>query len=45
MKTLDEIKQMMAAGDTVQADEALKELLACSPKPSSASGNWSRRKS
>ncbi len=26
--TLDEIKQLMAAGDTAQADEALKELLA-----------------
>ena len=31
MKTLDEIKQMMAAGDTAQADEALKELLAVEP--------------
>lgn len=31
MKTLDEIKQMMAAGDTAQADEALKELLAKEP--------------
>ncbi len=27
MKALEEIKQMMAAGETVQADEALKELL------------------
>jgi hypothetical protein len=31
MKTLDEIKQMMAAGDTAQADAALKELLAKEP--------------
>ncbi len=31
MKTLEEIKQMMAAGDTAQADEALKELLANEP--------------
>ena len=31
MKTLDEIKQMMAAGDTAQADAALKELLAAEP--------------
>jgi thioredoxin-like negative regulator of GroEL len=31
MKTLDEIKQMMAAGDTAQADEALKDLLANEP--------------
>ena len=31
MKTLDEIKQMTAAGDTAQADEALKELLAKEP--------------
>ena len=31
MKTLDEIKQMMAADDTAQADEALKELLANEP--------------
>ena len=31
MKTLDEIKQLMAAGDTAQADEALKELLAVEP--------------
>ena len=31
MKTLDEVKQMMAAGDTAQADEALKELLANEP--------------
>lgn len=31
MKTLDEIKQMMAAGDTAQADGALKELLAAEP--------------
>ena len=28
MNTLDEVKQMMAAGDTAEADEALKELLA-----------------
>ena len=28
MKTLDEIKQMMSAGDTAEADEALKKLLA-----------------
>ena len=32
MKTLDEIKQLMAAVDTVQADEALKELLAKEPE-------------
>ena len=32
MKTLDEIKQMMAAGETAQADEALKELLATEPE-------------
>ena len=32
MKTLDEIKQMMVAGDTAQADEALKELLAKDPE-------------
>ena len=31
MKTIDEIKQLMAAGDTAQADEALKELLANEP--------------
>ena len=31
MKTLDEIKQLMAAGDTAQADKALKELLAKEP--------------
>ena len=31
MKTLDEIKQMMAASDTAQADAALKELLAKEP--------------
>lgn len=31
MKTLDEIKQLMAAGETAQADEALKELLAAEP--------------
>ena len=31
MKNLYEIKQMMAAGDTAQADEALKELLANEP--------------
>ena len=29
MKTLDEIKQKMAAGDTAHADEALKETLFC----------------
>ena len=28
MKTIGEIKQMMATGETVQVDEALKELLA-----------------
>ena len=28
MKTLDEIKQMMSAGETAKADEALKKLLA-----------------
>ena len=32
MKTFDEIKQLMAAGDTAQADEALKELLAKEPE-------------
>ena len=31
MKTLDEIKQMMAAGDTAKAVEALKEVLAKEP--------------
>ena len=31
MKALDEIKQMMAAGDTAQANAALKELLAAEP--------------
>ena len=31
MKTLDEIKKLMAMCDTVQADEALKELLAAEP--------------
>ena len=31
MKTLEEIKQRMAAGDTAEADEALKELLAAEP--------------
>ena len=31
MKTLEEIKQTMADGDTAQADEALKELLANEP--------------
>ena len=31
MKTLDEIKKLMAAGETAQADEALKELLAAEP--------------
>ena len=31
MKTLDEIKQMMAAGETALADEALKELLEAEP--------------
>ena len=31
MKTFDEIKQLMAAGDTAQADEALKELLSQEP--------------
>ena len=31
MKTLNEIKLLMAAGDTAQADEALKELLAKEP--------------
>lgn len=31
MKTLDEIKQLMAAGETAQADEALKDLLAAEP--------------
>ena len=45
MKTLEEIKKMMVAGDTAQADVPLKEMLACAPKPRSASGNWSRRKS
>ena len=29
--TLDEIKQLMAAGETAQAEEALKELLANEP--------------
>ena len=29
--TLDEIKKLMAADDTAQADEALKELLAVEP--------------
>ena len=32
MKTLGEIKQMMAAGDTAKAAEALKELLAKEPE-------------
>ena len=31
MKTLEEIKQLMVAGDTAQADAALKELLAAEP--------------
>ena len=31
MKTLDEIKRMMAAGETAQADAALKELLVSEP--------------
>lgn len=31
MKTLDEIKKLMAKGETAQADEALKELLAAEP--------------
>lgn len=31
MKTLDEIKEMMVAGDTAKAGEALKELLAAEP--------------
>ena len=31
MKTLDEIKKLMAAGETDKADEALKELLAKEP--------------
>lgn len=31
MKTLDEIKQLMATDETVQADEALKEILANEP--------------
>ena len=31
MKTLDEIKKMIAAGDTAEADAALKELLAKEP--------------
>lgn len=31
MKVIDEIKQMMAAGDTANAAEALKELLAKEP--------------
>ena len=31
MTTLGEIKQLMAAGDTAQADEALKKLLAKEP--------------
>ena len=32
MKTLDEIKQMMSAGETAKADEALKELLVAEPE-------------
>lgn len=32
MKTLDEIKQMMSAGDAVKADGTLKELLAAEPE-------------
>ena len=32
MKTLDEIKKMMAAGDTAKAAESLKELLAKEPQ-------------
>ena len=32
MKPIDEIKQLMAVGDTTQADEALKELLAKDPE-------------
>ena len=43
MKTLEEIKKMMVAGETVQADEALKELLACSPKPRFASDSWNKK--
>ena len=31
MKTLDEIKQLMVAGETAEADKALKELLANEP--------------
>ena len=31
MKTFDEIKQLMAEGETAQADTALKELLAAEP--------------
>ena len=31
MKTIDEIKQLMAVGDTAQSEEALKELLANEP--------------
>ena len=31
MRNLDEIKQLMAEGETVQADTALKELLAAEP--------------
>lgn len=31
MKTVDEIKQLMAAGETAEADAALKELLAKRP--------------
>ena len=32
MKTLEEIKKLMVAGETSQADEALKELLAAAPE-------------
>ena len=32
MKTLNEIKQMMVAGETAKADASLKELLAAEPK-------------
>jgi hypothetical protein len=32
MKTLDEIKKLMSDGETAQADEALKELLAANPE-------------
>ena len=32
MKTLEEIKQMMSAGDAAKAAEALKELLAKEPE-------------